>query len=113
MQTTTLETDAIAEILDQYQTLLDLKLTPSQAKEALLEALAVPVGGYADAAVKLRELTGRTYSRQAAQGLYDRRVINGFPEKRDFRVLTGKIVRAFSLTEVEEWQRRRRDRSWR
>jgi hypothetical protein len=108
--------DAIAEILDQYQLFLELGMTSEDAKEALLDALTTPVGGYQAAAHLLHVLTGRTYSRQAAQGLHTRRNDNSFPDKQQFRVISSKMVEVFNLNEVEAWQKERaagKDTAWR
>jgi hypothetical protein len=62
------------------------------------------LGGFQHAAHKLTEVSGRSYSRQAVQGLWERRAKsgNGFPELHVFYI-NGRRHLYFDLGEVAYW----------
>jgi hypothetical protein len=66
------------------------------------------LGGYQEAARKLAEISGRSYSRQAVQGLWERRIRsgNGFPELHVVHI-NGHEHEYFDLDEVACWYRLR------
>lgn len=70
--------------------------------------MTIPLGGFQQAATTLTEVSGKTYSRQAVQGLHKRRhqSKNGFPELHHY-VINGKEKYYFNLQEVINWYKSR------
>jgi hypothetical protein len=66
--------------------------------------MTVLLGGFQQAATTLTAVSGRTYSRQAVQGLWKRRTQsnNGFPSLHNY-VINGKEKHYFNLQEVINW----------
>lgn len=72
--------------------------------------MTVHLGGFQQAATALTGVTGRSYSRQAIQGLWKRRIQsnNGFPDLHRY-VINGKEKAYFNIQEIINWGKKHRE----
>ena len=60
------------------------------------------LGGFQQAAETLTSLAGRSYSRQGIQQFYERRDVNGFPERKPWTI-NGHTRELLDMQEVADW----------
>jgi hypothetical protein len=70
--------------------------------------MAIRLGGFQEVATLLTNLSGRSYSRQAVQGLWQRRLKSQshFPDMHDY-VINGTPKKYFNLAEIQKWYKAR------
>jgi hypothetical protein len=66
--------------------------------------MAIHLGGFQEVAHHLTKTFGKSYSRQAIQALWERRLKNGFPEMEEFTI-NGHTKKYFLLADVTRWYR--------